>query len=352
MILASMAFSLLSQWANRVYQSLPVLSPYEDGRALPSLSIIVPARNEADNLRRLLPSLRAARYAGELEIIVVDDDSSDETGAVAREHGARVIRVTELPSGWLGKPHACHVGAGVAKGAWLLFIDADVVHTPQTAAAAIAYAVGNNLDGLSTVPKNDVLGVVDGITLAVAFAALFAGRRSASGLLYGQFILLRSDVYRKSGGHAAVPLEAMEDIALGRQLQRQGFLAPLVRGEGLVKVRMYHTYRSWWSGVSRWGSRSMRAIGASSIVTGIFVTAAMYPLLLLLRAARGQLRWRQAFAAWAVVALNFLPWARRFGKGWWAGLAPFGALLVQIASTWGLLRDTFWRGTFWRGRVI
>lgn len=351
-LLASMAFSLLSQRANRVYRSLPKLSPCEDARTLPSISVIIPARNEAANLGRLLPSLRAARYAGELEITVVDDDSSDETAAVAREQGARVIHVNELPSGWLGKPHACHVGARAAKGAWLLFVDADTVHAPNCAAAAVVFAMEHDLDGLSLMPKNKVLGPLDGIALAVAFAALFAGRRSAAGLLNGQFILLRSDVYWKSGGHAAVSLEAMEDIALGRRLREQGYVTPLVRGEGLLSVRMYQDYQAWWFGLSRWGSRSLRAAGPSAVVTGLFITAAMYPVLLLLRAARGQLRWKEAFAAWALVSFNIFPWARRFGKGRWAVLAPLGALAVQIVATWGLLRDMAWRGISWKDRVI
>lgn len=352
MLLAYLAFSLLLQRANKIYESLPELNRDEQGGELPSLSIIIPARNEAENLRRLLPSLRAGRYGGEREIIVVDDDSSDETAVVAREYGARVIRVNELPSGWLGKPHACHVGASDAKGAWLLFVDADTEHAPQSTAAAVGFAVEHDLDGLSLMPQNDALGPPDGIALAVAFAALFAGRRSAAGLLNGQFILLRSDVYWKSGGHAAVSLEAMEDLALGRRLREQGYVTPLARAEGLLSVRMYQDYQAWWLGLSRWGSRSIRTAGAGAVVTGLLITAAMYPLLLLLRAARGRLRWEEPVAAWVIVAFNLLPWARRFGEGWWAVLAPLGALLVQIAATWGLLRDTLWQGTSWKDRII
>lgn len=354
LFLATIAFSLLSRWANRTYLSLPILSPdaARDAQRLPSLSVIIPARNEANNLGRLLPSLRTAHYAGALEIIVVDDDSSDETPAVAAGHDVRVIRVDELPAGWLGKPHACHVGARAARGTWLLFVDADTVYSQQCLAAAVAFAMQHELDGLSMMAKNDVLGPPDGIALAVAFAALFAARSSAAGVLNGQFILLRKDVYWNSGGHSAVAHEAMEDLALGRLLRKHGYVAPLMRGEGLVGVRMYENYKAWWTGLSRWGSRSMRATGANSVVMGLFVTAAMYPVLFLLRAVRGQLRWRQAFAAWAVVAFNLLPWSRRFGKGWWAAFAPLGALLVQIAATLGLVRDLLWRGTSWKDRAI
>ncbi len=354
LFLTSIAFSLLSQWANRIYLSLPVLSPDAAGeaQALPSLSVIIPARNEANNLRRLLPSLRTARYAGDVEIVVVDDDSRDETPAVAAEHDVRVIRVDELPAGWLGKPHACQVGARAATGEWLLFVDADTVHAPNGAAAAVAFAMRHDLDGLSLMTRNEVLGPVDGMALAVAFAALFAGRHSAADILNGQFILLRKDVYWESGGHAAVAHEAMEDLALGHLLRKQGYVAPLMRGEGLVGVRMYESYKAWWAGLSRWGSRSMRATGTNSVVTGLFVTAAMHPVLFLLRAVQGQLRWRQAFAAWAVVAFNLLPWARRFGHGWWATFAPLGALLVQVAATLGLVRDKLWRGTSWKDRAI
>lgn len=324
----------------------------ETAPALPSLSIIVPARNEKANLRRLLPSLSGASYPGEMEIIVVDDNSTDGTVVVARSYGARTIQAGEPPAGWLGKTHACQQGARAARGEWLLFADADTTHRPYTSAAAVSHALRHELDGLSLWLHNEFLGLYDGISLMVAFAALFAGRRRGNDILNGQFILLRREVYWASGGHAAVAGEAMEDLALGRRLQALGYAVPLLRGEGAGSVRMYQRPGDWWSGMARWGARSLRHTGARSLWTGALVTATMVPVLLLRDVLAGRLRLRWVAALWAVVSASYIGWARSFGRGWWAALAPLGALLVQAAATWGLIRELTGRGTRWKERTV
>jgi len=101
--------------AERLYQNLPRISSIDIPQYLPSLSIIIPARNEEANLSVLLPSLCSLRYPGPLEILVVDDQSTDQTAAVAQAHGAGLLRLDHLPSGWLGKPFACHQGAQAAR---------------------------------------------------------------------------------------------------------------------------------------------------------------------------------------------------------------------------------------------
>ena len=138
----------LSWRARRLYRQMAALNGQAGDEPLPALSIIVPARNEAGNLRRLLPSLAKLAYNGGYEIIVVDDQSSDETAAVAAAYQARVVSLGHLPAGWLGKTNACHQGAAVAQGDWLLFTDADTVHAADGPGRAIAYAQAHKLDGL------------------------------------------------------------------------------------------------------------------------------------------------------------------------------------------------------------
>ncbi|MDT8306913.1 MAG: glycosyltransferase [Anaerolineae bacterium] len=342
---------LLAWRAHQVYRRLPQLAATHSAKCLPSLSIIIPARNEAENLSRLLPSLSAIDYPGDVEVIVVDDGSMDATAAVAARHGMRVIRVDEVPAGWLGKPHACQQGAQAARGDWLLFTDADTVHQPKAAAAAVAYAASHDLDGLSLWLRNEFRGTADGLALMVALAGLFAIPQ-ARALLNGQFILLRRDVYWANGGHAPVAHEAMEDLALGRRLQALGYVVPLRRGERVAAARMYQSRMEWWSGLSRWGGRSLRWAGVGSFITGALITATMSPILRLREALAGTLQLRWVMVAWAVVTAGFLPWARSFGHGWWALLAPVGALLVQIAATWGLVRDVLGRGALWKDRTV
>jgi len=350
----SMAFLAgpLALYAEGRYRKLPDLPAHASFPALPMLSIIVPARNEAANLQRLLPSLAAISYPGAREIIIVDDNSTDETAGIARNNGARVIQLTDLPRGWAGKSHACHQGALASAGDWLLFTDADTVHDPCGPARAVAYAANNGFDGLSIFLKNTTSKGLDGLALHVAFAGLFVGLGSGRGVINGQYILLRRDVYENSGGFSAVASESMEDLALGRHLLAKGYQVPLLRSDSVAAVQMYSDTASLWQGLVRIGAGSLRWMGARSIITALFITAVMTPILILITTIRLRQKRRWAVASWAVTTVSFLPWARHFGSGWLAVLAPFGALMLQAASVWGLLRLLFGRGTRWKGRSI
>ena len=151
-IIASIAFfgPPLAWNAARQYRAIPPL-PVDDDleETLPSLSVIIPARNEAKNLQRLLPSLLAVPYPGMYEVIVVDDGSTDTTAEVASNYQVRLIQLTDLPADWLGKPHACHQAVQAAKGEWVLFTDADTIHASNGPIQAMCYAIKHNLDGLS-----------------------------------------------------------------------------------------------------------------------------------------------------------------------------------------------------------
>lgn len=340
--------------AERTYRALPRLNlTRHDGIALPSLSIIVPARNEADNLRRLLPSLNALRYPGTLEILVVDDHSTDQTAAVARAHGATLLTIKEEPpTGWKGKPHACHVGAAAARGEWLLFTDADTWHAPDSAASAICHAVTHDLDGLSLFLRQETQGVLDAAALEAAFAGLFAGWRRQKPVLNGQYILLRREVYQQSRGFAAVRNEMLEDIALGRHLTRLTYRVPIMHGDEAASVAMYPDLAHLWRGMTRLSAGSMRWSGASTIVTALFVTGAISPLVLSGMAATGRMRRRWALLSWLFVVLPFLNWSRRFGSPVLALIVPFGALLVEAAAFWGIVQRVLGNGIKWKDRRV
>ena len=161
--------------SERRFRELPHLPLASHEEELPSLSIVVPARNEASNLKKLLPSLLNTSYPGEKELVVVDDCSTDETAQIAQSYDLRLVRLSHLPDGWSGKTHACHRGALAATGDWLLFTDADTVHHPNGPACAVAYAIANDLDGLSVFFKHKTTGTLDALALSVAFAGLFFG---------------------------------------------------------------------------------------------------------------------------------------------------------------------------------
>ncbi len=342
----------LSVWAERTYQAMPRLDAATPAGPLPALSIIIPARNEAHNLARLLPSLQQLRYPGPLELVVVDDDSTDGTGQVAAARGARVVRIEQLPAGWKGKPHACHQGASAATGEWLLFTDADTLHRPDSAARAVAYAVQRQLDGLSLFLKQESKGWLDRLALTAAYAGLFAGIRPQDRLFNGQYVLLQRDVYWESGGFAAVRAEALEDVALGSHLRRLGYRVPILLGEDAATVRMYDSTRQLWNGMNRLGADSLRWGGLGTFWTVLFITALMTPFVTLRGVLAGKLDRRWLPAAWGAASIPMVPWASRFGSALWAVAIPFGALFVQAAALWGIVNRLIGRGIRWKGRRV
>lgn len=344
----------LAMRANRAYRSLPRLDVRDhSGISLPSLSIIVPARNEEHNLSRLLPSLNALRYPGAVEVIVVDDHSADNTASIATAHGATVIKLNgTLSNGWKGKPNACHHGAAAASGDWLLFTDADTWHDPDSVASAVCYALEQQLDGLSLFLKQETRGKLDAAALETAFAGLFTGWKTGQPVLNGQYILLRRDVYENSGGFATVRGEMLEDVAMGHYLTKLGYRVPILHGDEAGSVAMYPDLIHLWRGMTRLSAGSMRWAGSGSILTALFITGAASPFVVLAMTATGRARWRWFFLSWALVFLPFLEWGRRFGSVTLACYAPIGAVLVQAAAFWGFAQRLLGRGIKWKDRRV
>lgn len=324
--------------------ALPV-GPVSD--PLPGLSVILPARNEADLLPRALSSLQAARYPGPFEVIVVDDGSVDGTGSIARHMGARVLRVEGPPPGWLGKPYAAHQGASIAYGEWLLFTDADTWHHPDSPASAVARALQGRWDGLSLFPAFEVRDLLEAAVLAAAFAGLFAALRSFEGLLNGQYILLKRSVYEASGGFATVRNALLEDLALGQHLRAGGWRLTFLDGRRAVRARMSRSTFHLLTAMARWGGGTLEFSGMAGAGAALVVAGSAAPLTVLLQ--RG---WRQSALPWAVVTLGLFPWAHRMGRPEAAFLGPLAAAWVAGASLGGWLGRRFGWGLPWKGRRV
>src|SRR4051794_32863197 len=203
------------------YRFVPVLErwPALAAEACPALSIVVPALNEAETVEPALRSLLALDYP-RLEIIAVNDRSTDATGEIldrlaAEDARLRVVHVTDLPEGWLGKNHALHVGSAAASGEWLLFADADVVYAPDALRRAMALALARGSDHLVALPRILVEGFWEK-TFVGFFMVMFsfrfrtwqaAWRRGYGYVGVGAFNMVRAAVYRALGGHAALRME-------------------------------------------------------------------------------------------------------------------------------------------------
>ena len=222
----------------------------------PSITVIVPARNEAADIAATLHSLLAQDYPN-LHIIAVDDRSTDQTGdlidTIANEHPdkLRVLHVTELPTGWLGKTHAMALAARQAPTDYLLFTDADVLFRSDAIRRSLAHAVATSADHLVTIPTTLIHRWDEAAILG--FFQIFAlwgtrpwrvadpkSKRDALGI--GAFNLLSRSAYIQVGGFESLRMEIIEDLALARRIKRAGLVQRVAFGRGLVSLH-------WASGI-------------------------------------------------------------------------------------------------------
>jgi chlorobactene glucosyltransferase len=233
--------------------------------ALPRVSVLVPARDEARTIVDCIDSLAQQDYPN-FEIIALNDQSSDETGALLDEMAARHPNVTVLhgcespPAGWNGKSYACHRLAVIATGEWLLFTDADTRHTPTSIAHGVAQAEALGADLLSAFPKQLteswserllVSFILDFLTLlGVDLTNLWRGT-SGSIAANGQYLLVRAAAYRTVGGHEAVFQALVDDFALAKRIRSKGYKVALVDGTSMLICRMYHDAGEVWAGFSK-----------------------------------------------------------------------------------------------------
>jgi glycosyltransferase involved in cell wall biosynthesis len=219
--------------------------------AQPLVSVIVPARNEEANLADCLQSL-VSQTGVLFEIIVVNDHSTDRTREIAASFpGVKVIEAGPLPAGWTGKNNAVTAGAQAARGAWLLFTDADTVHCPGSLAAALKESQENGAELLSYSPEQIAVTFWEMATLPVVFAELarqyspskVSDSASTLAAANGQYILIRRDTYEAVGGHAAIAGDILEDVALARAVKSSGRRIRFRYGASAVRSRMYRNYR-------------------------------------------------------------------------------------------------------------
>ena len=291
------------------------LTSMASGGPCPSLSVIVPARNEAAALPRSLPSLLGQTYP-HLAVIALDDRSTDATGAILeslkRQHPAlAVIHIASLPDGWLGKTHALFIGSQAASGDWLLFTDADVVFHPRCLEVAVAYAETNGVDHLVVFPRTETLGFWEPILVGcfgLLFGLVFRPWRVSDPRFIGvgAFNLIRRSAYTRIGTHRALATAMVDDLELGRLVKTHGLRQAAVLGDDLLRVR--------WQ------------IGLSGIVHGLEKNAF---------AGLGYSVIRATAACLGLAACGILPFlAAPLGEArilW--GVSAFAAILAQACFT-------------------
>lgn len=257
------------------------------------LSAIVPARNEEAVIGACVESLSEQSQIA--EILVVDDQSTDKTAAIVREWmerlpQLRLLETKELPAGWVGKNNAVWLGAQEAKGKWLLFTDADAVHSVDSAARALAIAARENAVLVSFSPEQVMETWYEKALIPYVYCRL-ARRFSytevndpgkAAAAANGQFLMIRRDAYEAVGGHASVAGEVLEDVALAKRVKGAGHRIWFGSGKGIVRVRMYRSFGAMWEG---WRKNLYPLMGGSEGEVRKEIVRALVPLLVTMIAA-------------------------------------------------------------------
>ncbi|MEX2529451.1 MAG: glycosyltransferase family 2 protein [Gemmatimonadota bacterium] len=352
-------------------------SPDADSPRKPLVSIIVPARNEARVIERCVGSLTRLEGAAlgiHHEIIVVDDDSTDDTGelvtALNREAATslRLLAGEPLPEGWFGKPWACIQGARDARGDVFLFTDADTVHEPTLLIRALAALREDDLDALSLMGRQEMGTFAERLVQPQIFALIgmrFRGldrpvdkSRRRHAIANGQFILVGREVYEAIGGHAAVRGEVVEDLRLAQEIVDAGYRLGVRLGKDVFSTRMYTSLGEivdgWTKNVAT-GARQAAGNLAPVALPGILILLLgiwlLPPAALLMGIAGG---WGGAILVWAatttlICALIQGGIYHRLGSRWWMGaIYPAGTAVVAFILLRSWIRGD--RRIEWKGR--
>jgi hypothetical protein len=332
----------------------------------PRLSLIMPARNEERELESALRSKLKETYPA-LELVLVDDRSTDATGSIAdafarTEPRLQVVHLTELPSGWLGKVHAMQRGLERASGEWVLFSDADVHLAPGALEKIIAHAEHTRLDHVCVLPTITGSGPVLLPTLTTLFRLLCVGTRlwaipdpkSSASLGVGAFNLVRRAALERTPGLEWLKMEIGDDIALGVMLKRCGARQAVLNGRDEVSLEFYPSYGALLRALEKNGA----SVPFASLFFGSLLLVLLecgplvglfsgHPPLMLL-----------GVATWGLGTALTLAFCRWLGNARWPALVPvLGILPFAWAGTrsgvLALVRGgVLWRGTFYSKAAV
>ncbi|GLR80692.1 glycosyltransferase (plasmid) [Azospirillum oryzae] len=333
-----------------------------------AVSILIPARNEETGIAAAVDAALLSRGV-EVEVVVLDDHSTDRTAEIVRAIAARDPRVRlepapPLPPGWSGKQHACQVLAGLARYPVLLFQDADVRLSPAAArlTAGALLSGGNGL--ISGFPREETGTLAEALViplihfLLLGYLPMAGMRRSTDprfGAACGQLIAVRKEAYLQAGGHAAIAASLHDGVTLPRAFRRAGQGTDLFDATGLARCRMYRGWREVWSGFSKNATEGMATPAALPVWTLLLFGGHVLPWMLLGWAALHPLPMTAVviagLAAMAGVIFRLLLAVHFRQSVVGALLHPVG-ILIMLAIQWSaLLRARHGKPAEWRGRA-
>jgi len=372
---------LIITWMHNQYQLDIIVKPVLPTEEAPLISVCIPARNEESNIGRCVEALLAQTYPN-FEIVVLDDRSTDATaeilknlemGSTLRKVPLKIIKGSDLPSGWAGKPYALTQAVAAARGEWLCFVDADTFATPEALSAVYAKAIETEADLFTIMTRQIMLTFWERAVLPLVMLALSVGfsprkvndpnRKDA--IANGQFICIKRAVYEAVGGHEAIKGSIVEDKDLAVLVKGKGYRLVVADGRGVASTRMYTSLAEMWEGWTKniyLGLRDDRGL----LLLGVFGAFLAFTAALLLPAwviwgvvltvtgsgLEGSAVLGEALALWGYLIYWRVLASRSIGIPiWYALTVPVGAgvfAAMMLTSAWNVLVG---KGVTWKGRT-
>lgn len=347
---------LLIAVVNHLSKSHP---EYKGLQASPLLSVLIPARNEEHNIGSLLDDLTKQDYSN-IEILVYDDVSEDNTKAIVKEKAEKDQRISymegmPLPNGWNGKNYACHQLAQAATGHYFLFLDADVRVGNGLFKNTLSMAEKHSLQLLSIFPKQEMKTFGEKITVPVMnwiltsllpLPLVLKSKRPSLAAANGQFMLFEKENYRKQRWHEAFKKEKAEDIAIMKSIKKNGFRGLTLLGDDSIRCRMYSGFEEAIEGFSKnvnayFGNNYLLTLLFTLLTTFGFLPVLLYAdlfLLLIYLATILSIRLFTSLAGKQNALINLL-------------LLPLqqAALVIMVASS---VKKSIRKDHQWKGRKI
>jgi len=343
---------------------------------IPTVSVLIPARNEERNIRTCLSALLQQDFSN-LEIIVIDDQSTDNTAEVVREFqeksiAIKLIRGEEPPPGWIGKNHALYQGVQEAGGEYLLFLDADTrVTSSRCISQTVLYALEHDTDLLTLVPELECKSFWEKVVLPIL--GFFVMNRltlekindSSSKIIsvVGPFLFFKRQTYEKIGGHERIKGEIVEDLVLARTIKNKGYRLSYLLGTELFALRLYTNFHGIWEGFSKnffvgMDQKVWAAIGCIFLMFTVLVLPWLsVPLGLSYVILYGWSELAIAFVVLGVIPCLITLIMRRLLKKFgnlddtYAFLQPLGALVLISILINSIFKVSFGKGVTWKGRL-
>jgi hypothetical protein len=349
----------------------PLPSPARGEGELPAISVLIPARNEERGIAVCVESVLASRHV-ELEVIVLDDHSTDRTAEIVREVAAKDARLRvelapPLPEGWCGKQAACFALSKLAKYDVFTFLDADVRLEPDALARMALFMEKSGAALVSGFPRQETGTFFEKLLiplihwLLLCWLPLWAMRRfrwPAFGAGCGQWFMTTRAAYEQVGGHAAVKSSLHDGLTLPRAYRRAGFTTDVCDATNLATCRMYHSNRAVWFGLAKNAREGLAATGQIAFWTVVLLFGQVLPFALLVNELYLLVlfQWLDPAVFPVICGSAAAVWATRssvttrFRQSPVGILHPFAIMILLAVQWYAVFRAVLGRPVGWKGR--